>query len=248
MRNLKALKFCVVLVVIGLSQYNIRSQEAPNKLAAPSPATQDQPFSISVSNYAIGTIRDAATKRILGNGFVATVGRQARVVTCWHVGELMGNAALRKSYQSVENETDKTVFLSNLEPAVSLEGYDLEAFNIAKSFSFVPPELGDLKPIHPGDVVLYVGYNALDNSLAAAEGNVSAVGSVLNDGATTDFVEFEGSELPGYSGGPVFDRNGKVIAVIREGWTQRGLQPGMPDAFVNRAFSVEKLKSYAADK
>jgi hypothetical protein len=61
-------------------------------------------------------------------------------------------------------------------------------------------------------------------------------------GMITDFLEFEGVGVPGFSGGPVFDINGKVVALMREAWARRGLQPGAPDVLVNRAFSTDTIK------
>jgi len=30
--------------------------------------------------------------------------------------------------------------------------------------------------------------------------------------------------MPGYSGGPVVDKAGKVVAIIREAWTKKGVK------------------------
>ena len=65
-------------------------------------------------------------------------------------------------------------------------------------------------------------------------------GSVVNAGAVVDFLEFEGKGLPGFSGGPVFNQEGKVVAIMREAWTKRGVKGG-PAVLLNRAFSVQIL-------
>lgn len=45
----------------------------------------------------------------------------------------------------------------------------------------------------------------------------------------------------GYSGGPVLDNSGRIVAMIREGWTRTSLKGGFSER-VNRAFSIELLK------
>jgi S1-C subfamily serine protease len=60
-----------------------------------------------------------------------------------------------------------------------------------------------------------------------------------------DFIEFEGVALPGYSGGPVFDAQGRVIAIIREAWWKTDPRAGTSRWLINRAFSLTPVKSEA---
>ena len=63
----------------------------------------------------------------------------------------------------------------------------------------------------------------------------------MEEGSKVDFIEFAGQAVPGYSGGPVLDRSGKVVAMIREGWQRTSLRGGSSER-INRAFSTELLR------
>ena len=76
---------------------------------------------------------------------------------------------------------------------------------------------------------------------------MSAIGSAIirsNTGlgtpAIVDFIEFTGEGRPGYSGGPVLNMEGRVVGLMREAWTKRGVKGGA-EYLVNRAFSVELI-------
>src|SRR5207244_13556349 len=94
----------------------------------------------------------------------------------------------------------------------------------------------------PGDNIVYLGWKAGTNNLQADAISVSAVGTVLNGNTTVSFLEFFGVGRPGYSGGPVFDQQGNVIALMREAWTKRGINGG-DEVLMNRAFSIEPIKA-----
>jgi Trypsin-like peptidase domain len=194
--------------------------------------------SITIATQSVGTLADAATGAIAGTAFVA--GKNPRLITCWHVGTV-GDPRADKLYRSASSPGTPS-FVSTVKPVSSSQGYDLESFEIQQPLNFTPLQFGETKSIHPGDRVFYIGFLIRDGSLQVNWATVSSVGSELNDGVITDFLEFEGVGVPGFSGGPVFDINGKVVALMREAWTKRGLQPGASNVLVNRAFSTDTIK------
>ncbi len=107
--------------------------------------------------------------------------------------------------------------------------------------------IGDFKKIRPGDTIYYYGYDQkfTDSVKIPAgmmnAGIVTATGSALNDGIIIDFLEFPGVGIPGYSGGPVFNDRGELVAMMREAWTRQGIKGG-PPILMNRAFSLEFLR------
>ena len=125
--------------------------------------------------------------------------------------------------------------------------YNLPAYDVAflvRTAGSQPASLpfGDFSRVQPGDTVYYAGWDTRSNQFILWKAGVTAKGSVLlEEGAKVDFIEFYGEAIPGYSGGPVIDRNGKVVAMIREGWDRTSLRGG-PSVRVNRAFSVELLR------
>jgi hypothetical protein len=64
---------------------------------------------------------------------------------------------------------------------------------------------------------------------------------MLNDGVILDFLEFQGEGIPGYSGGPVFNEKGELVAFMREAWFRQGVKGGPPSLF-NPAFSLDFLR------
>jgi S1-C subfamily serine protease len=125
--------------------------------------------------------------------------------------------------------------------------YNLPSYDVAflvRTGGSQPASLpfGDFSRVQPGDTVFYVGWDARAQQYILWRAAVSAKGSVLiEQGTKVDFIEFSGEAVPGYSGGPVLDRSGKVVAMIREGWQRTSLRGGAVER-VNRAFSVELLR------
>jgi len=101
---------------------------------------------------------------------------------------------------------------------------------------------GDFKRINPGDPIEYIGWDVNADRPVIWKSKVSGKGiSLSSRGTTVDFLEFEGQAIPGYSGGPVFNSSGQVVAMIREAWKKKGIKGG-PVRLINRAFSVELLR------
>jgi len=102
-------------------------------------------------------------------------------------------------------------------------------------------QFGNFDKVQPGDSIKYIGWDSRYNKYLLWVAKVLAKGSALmSDNCNVDFIEFEGEAIPGYSGGPVFDSEGKVIAMMREGWSKKGVKGG-EQIFINRAFSIELL-------
>ncbi len=67
---------------------------------------------------------------------------------------------------------------------------------------------------------------APSGKVAIREAAISAIGEVDYQGNIVDFVEFIGEAIPGFSGGPVLDLDGSVVAMMHEAWTKRGVKGG----------------------
>ena len=191
---------------------------------------------LSVEPKAIGRIfANASDTTAIGTAFVA--GRSKAIYTCSHV---VVADTLWFSYIG-----SNMVFRIKL--TYNLPAYDvafLERTGGSQPFAL---EFGDFARVQPGDLVYYVGWDQIAQSHLLRKATVSAKGSVLlEEGAKVDFLEFDGQAIPGYSGGPVLDGAGKVVAMIREGWTRTSLKGGPSDR-VNRAFSIELLKVLDSD-
>jgi hypothetical protein len=202
-------------------------------------------ITVNIDPHSVGTVVNATTKQILGTAFIAGKNKP-RLYTCWHVGAI-GDLTADKEYRSVTGGPESAPFVSEVKPIFAAIGYDLEAFEVLSPMNFRALEFGDAASVRPGDTVIYLGYRAANNTLQASPATIQAVGSVLNDGVITTFLEFAGEGVPGYSGGPVFDKNGKVVALMREAWTMKGLQPGSQEVLMNRAYSTALLKTFDSE-
>ncbi len=187
---------------------------------------------IRFSLESIGVIRKAGQKAPIGTGFV--LGESRAVVTADHVVAARG----RYTYQAVREGSPEIP----LSVRSRFPGSDLAVLELAPESELDgdPFQLGDLFRLAPGDTVVYLGWNAPKNKVALREAVISAVGKASYLGTTVDFLEFIGEGIPGWSGGPVLDLEGKVVAVMHEAWTKRGVKGGKT-VLVNRAFSAGVL-------
>jgi S1-C subfamily serine protease len=181
--------------------------------------------SFPVVNDQLGTIYDSHTNMI-GTAFSA--GSRSHIITCAHVA-----ASDAYLYQWANTNLFCTIKLIYVLPR-----YDLAVFQSELPLPSDPLRFGDIHRIRPGDLIVYAGRDG--PALKVSATNVLAVGTALNEGANIDFLEFAGRGVPGYSGGPVFNLQGQIIAIMREAWTKRGVKGGDP-MLMNRAFSTDIL-------
>jgi S1-C subfamily serine protease len=191
--------------------------------------------SFSIKPESVGTIADSKTGESVGTGFI--VGSARTIVTCAHV-----ISDREYSYEPVRNQppTPRIKKSFPVKLLYALPRYDLAVLQASEDVTEKPLELGDFRRLRPGDRVIYIGWVAGTNNLKVDVATVSATGAVLNDNAIVEFLEFEGVGKPGYSGGPVFDINGNIVAIMREAWTKKGVKGG-GEFLINRAFSTDIL-------
>ena len=125
-----------------------------------------------------------------------------KFVTNIHV--LIGTAAI--TAKCSETETDYTI-----EGIVAFDDKnDLAVLKIAEKGTPFP--IGDSSTVRKGDRVCLIGYPK--KKARSVEGTVH---SVRNNGKHL-WVDFESSAGPGYSGGPLLNAKGEVIAVAQSGY------------------------------
>jgi S1-C subfamily serine protease len=177
---------------------------------------------------------------LIGSAFV--YGPKKEIVTCAHVAQ-----------QSIDKGLTNWVYLAQGLPLRRLKfgyltrRYDLAMFTADGEIPGEPMTIGDFKKIRPGDRLHYYGFDTKFTQTVKMAGGlmneaiVRATGSALNGGIVEDFLEFDGVGIPGYSGGPVFNEKGELVAMMREAWNFQGVRGG-PIVLVNRAFSLEFLR------
>ena len=221
----------------GLSSF--AAEPAPTQPAPTPPALPFIPtFTPDDAAKLCGVIEGAEKFTTEGSGFV--FGPQHDVVTCWHVKAVADNTG--ETNLLYLNGTNRF----RISPKYMLPNYDLAVFTASPHIECPRTRVGDFKKMRPGDFIIYLGFDSRqsDQYKKATGVNISqitAVGSALNDnGVIVDFLEFPGVAIPGYSGGPVFNKEGEVVAIIREAWTKKGIKGGA-ETLMNRAFSIEIL-------
>jgi S1-C subfamily serine protease len=175
-----------------------------------------------------------------GSAFV--FGPNKQIVTCSHVSAgawAMGFTNL--SYVA------QTIGKRDLQLVAAFPRLDLAIYSCSEEIPGKPLDFGDFKRIRPGDTIFYAGFDARESKTNVIMSKmwpaiVTAIGSELNEGAVIDFLEFEGEGIPGYSGGPVFNDKGEILAIMREAWTKQGIKGGAP-VLINRAISLDVLRA-----
>lgn len=204
-------------------------------------AGQDAP-KITINLASIGAIADKNGK-VLGTGFVVEMPNQ--VITCDHV------LKTDSIYFHPSNNITQRFLLT---PKYRMKAEDIAIlFANEDTISNTPLEVGKSQKHKPGDIIFYVGFNQEEsvNNLIAFKyhsGTIRAVGKVLNEGHVVPFFEIKGEGIPGYSGGPILNTEGRIIGVFREAWTMKGLRKESTAILMNRAFSLEPAIQYITRK
>lgn len=186
----------------------------------------------------MGIIIDSKKNMKVGTGFVA--GNKRTVITCMHV---VPNYTSTEYFFEPEGMNRGPLIRKTVYPLrllYALPGYDLAVLTSEKDITQAPLQLAEFKRVRPGDEILYRGYDTNSDHLETKGAGISAVGSVLNETTVADFLEFAGEGIPGYSGSPVFNSSGKVVALVREAWLTKGINGG-GEILINRAFSTDIL-------
>lgn len=165
----------------------------------------------------------------IGTAFVA--GKSKSIYTCSHVAV---KDTLWFSYIG-------STFLYRITIKYNLPSYDVAFLERTGGSQPKSLEFGHFDRVQPGDSIQYIGWDVRYKNYVFWNAKVLAKGSALmSENCNVDFIEFEGKAIPGYSGGPVFDKSNKVIAMIREAWSKKGVKGG-EQISINRAFSIELL-------
>jgi len=164
------------------------------------------------------------------NGFGFAV-RDYGIVTCAHIAN---RDTLR--FQPVTSKTDSVMVLQD-----KLEAFDLAVYNIPGGSDIPAYRIGDFSAINPYDTVVYFGWEpAKLPKLQIIRAVVSATGHVARQNESLAFIDFSGVMKPGYSGGPVLDLDGRIIAIASECAIVKGFK-GTTEETIIRAFSLEPL-------
>lgn len=183
---------------------------------------------VSISLKAIGRVYSEDGSKRIGTAFVA--GETHNIFLPAHV-------ANAESLKFLPYNSDSSFLIDS---KYVLDDFDLAIYKRTAGEQPDSYRLGDFDRVHPRDKIVYLGWES-ENLLKAATATVTAKGECLHGTEIVDYIEFHGHGVPGYSGGPVFNTHGEVVAMIVQGWD---IDPIKTDTKVPvlRAFSVDLLR------
>jgi S1-C subfamily serine protease len=187
-------------------------------------------FSIKIPHYYdIGLIAyDSLGRDSVGTGFLIS---PKAVMTCAHVSD--GKPFI--FYIPVNSKRSFKIFIEK-----NQFGHDLSIYRSKEVICNRYLKLANR--FHPtlGDSILYIGWDTKLNAFEGSLGVITAFGKLMRTQSVfVDFVEFKSDARPGYSGGPIFNRMGEVVAIISQAFYQRGIKAA-PDAeyILTKGFSI----------
>ena len=202
-----------------------------NALASATPRTPDavQVYQIiqpSIVYIEAGFV-DEKGHRSGGLGTGVIINDSADIVTSLHVVENSKNISI-----TFADGTKSEAFILDQTPEQDLA--ILRAFNSPQLF--VPATLGNPDSMRVGDDVFVVG-NPFGLYSSMSAGVISGLGRTFQPTGTDitleGLIQFDAAANPGNSGGPLLDRNGRVIGIVT------GLvNPGEGNFFVGIGFAV----------
>lgn len=188
-------------------------------------------------NNCIGGIVNEAGE-IKGTAFVAVLKKQ--VITSSHVISKLKTSYYLANFQAKENK----VHLSLIK---DLPESDLAILESEKDLCKFPFRLADSSKLKIGDQIFHLPYfGAGVKEAVAVAGIIQSVGVIttkIGDSLIKDakFIEYAATGgMPGHSGSPVFNFEGKVLAVVGAGWVELPMKPS-PGFRMVRAYSIKAI-------
>ena len=204
-------------------------------------SAKEKPETPIIHPCSIGILYDYGIKKNLGSAFIA--GKNKYVITCDHcIRDASRNIKTNISYDNIK-----------LKIKHSFQKWDiaiLEPVNEEDFKNKISLTLGDFNKIKKGDPIQISGYDVdmtnkmKCNFLAMSDCVVKVKGELDNGQVLREYIEYESIAKGGYSGCPVFNENGEVIAIHMS--SIMDIETGKK--IVNRAYSFDPIIRYIDSK
>lgn len=133
-----------------------------------------------------------------------------------------------------------------IELVYNLPEKDIAVLKFKNKIKISSLKLGRFQDISMHSSVMLVGYDKFKNVLnkIATFPTVIGVSTSIEDITSTyDFLAAKAKVLPAYSGGPLFNGNGEVIAILKSGYVTENLRT-KERGTIAIAVSIEPLREY----
>jgi len=166
------------------------------------------PASITLDDYSFGYITPFPPfDTPVGSGFV--VGTSPMIVTCNHV--VADTARFKTNYLYGRGSDRIYADVMKTFPDLDLAILKPRKDGIKRLHS-IP--VGDVTRMRQGDLIYYLGWDSTNNTIKLSTTKVLSVDSFQTNGTKIDRVHFKSIAYPGYSGGPILNGTGEVVALI----------------------------------
>ncbi len=208
-------------------------------------AKSQSQFEVNFPEQSVGTIMlDKSTP--IGTGFVLL--NNHFVVTCNHVAKVEGD----KWYFPLNSSK-----MYKLNLILFVKKGDIALFRTDDSIPTTPLIADTTFVFKNNSTIGYIGYDAENSSpdnlkMSSHIGKIEANGRmdalVQGNEIGTSFIEFIGRGLPGYSGSPIFNNKGEVIAILSMAYYRANINYE-EKVLVNRGLTIKPLvKAYKSKK
>lgn len=187
----------------------------------------------TIDNSTLGIIQDGQKKR-LGTAFVCE--NPSWIISCAHVEKQHPGL---KFYKSIKNEVPLKLISIDEKQDIAIYESDTP---ITERFL----KLDTTFQYKVGVEIVYAGFDVRsstdsNSNIKINRALVQAAGLYKEENVETFFIEFIGEGIPGYSGGPVFNMKGEIIAIFAQSYFRKSLKIGYVDILINRAFSIKGI-------
>jgi S1-C subfamily serine protease len=219
------IRYCIYLSITLIFSVPVKSQNKPFRYA-----------SVKIGNETHGVITSDDSLKLegfLGSGFLIDTNT---IITCYHVF----SEPLKKPKYFVNMQG--RIFPIKLYD--SLPNFDIAIYKANTKITYRPLPLGNFNDTNIGDTIFYLGYDADKQSHVVSSARVSKIDSINVNGSEVKRIFFEGTAIPGYSGGPILNSNGDVIALIDQLIANRTPTGDIIRIIGNIGYSINALEDH----
>jgi S1-C subfamily serine protease len=175
-----------------------------------------KPSVVKIGIYVINQMSQQPTFVSLGSGFV--ISKDGYVFTCEHVIRPIIQNGFNKCLVCFEKGNLQLDFFEGNILKYDAQ-HDFAILKISKS-DLSKLELGDFNSVEEGEETIFSGYPLNVARITTHRGMVSAKGDDIIPSNRINILQIDGSVNNGNSGGPLLNKDGKVIGIVASKYSE----------------------------